>query len=235
MQLTHTYRGKGAIILSCGFGNTTQEILRNQARACNTSKTNRPANRQITTFIWLALLVCYWNTDEIKLVTSDNIEQFSCFFSTSTLQQLDTHSWATALQIRTLKYQSSSGISSHCPRPCVDIWHSARVCACGYVCVCKHISHAGCVWESPVLLSQPVTRGRVAWGSEIRDCASLDHGQSYAEKSITFPAQSRRSPPGTESCLMWPFTVSVYWCFRKQPNITTLSKPATTCITSIVK
>lgn len=101
-----------------------------------------------------------------------------------------------------------------------------RVCVC--LCVCKHISPAGCVWESPVLLSQPVTRGRVAWGSEIRDCASLDRGQSNAEKSITFPAQSRRSPPGTESCLIRPFTVSVYCCYRKQAETTTLSKFATT-------
>lgn len=44
------------------------------------------------------------------------------------------------------------------------------------VCVCKHISSMGCVWESPVLLSLPVTRGRVAWGLEIRGRARTGLG-----------------------------------------------------------
>lgn len=34
----------------------------------------------------------------------------------------------------------------------------------------------GCVWESPVLLSLPVTRGRVAWGLEIRGRARTGLG-----------------------------------------------------------
>ncbi|ROJ29211.1 hypothetical protein DPX16_13655 [Anabarilius grahami] len=37
MQLSHT--GEGVIILSCGFAHTTEEILRNKASVCNTSKT----------------------------------------------------------------------------------------------------------------------------------------------------------------------------------------------------
>jgi len=39
MQLSHTHTGEGVIILSCGFAHTTEEILRNQASAYNTSKT----------------------------------------------------------------------------------------------------------------------------------------------------------------------------------------------------
>lgn len=39
MQLSHTHTGEGVIILSCGFAHTTEEILRNQASVCNTSKT----------------------------------------------------------------------------------------------------------------------------------------------------------------------------------------------------